>query len=76
MTKKHRVISAGEFKMRCLALLDEVAHTGEPILVTKRGKPVAKLVPARKIEPEALHGSIVRESDVVRPVDAAWDAAS
>lgn len=40
-----RTIAAGEFKQRCLALLDEVGRSGEAILVTKRGKAVAQLVP-------------------------------
>lgn len=38
-------ISAAEFKARCLRLLDEVAATHEPLIITKRGKPVARLVP-------------------------------
>lgn len=38
-------IPAGEFKQRCLALLDRVAETGMPIVVTKRGAPVARVVP-------------------------------
>lgn len=38
-------IPAGEFKQRCLALLDRVAQTGMPIVVTKRGRPVARVVP-------------------------------
>lgn len=40
-----RSIAAGEFKQRCLALLDEVGASGESIVVTKRGKPVAQLTP-------------------------------
>jgi antitoxin (DNA-binding transcriptional repressor) of toxin-antitoxin stability system len=45
-----RTIAAGEFKQRCLALLDEVGASGELIVVTKRGKPVAQLtaVPAER----------------------------
>jgi prevent-host-death family protein len=39
-------VAAGEFKARCLALMDDVSSTREPIIITKRGKPVAKLVPA------------------------------
>jgi prevent-host-death family protein len=39
-----REVKAGEFKAKCLALLDEVAATGEPIVITKRGKPVARLI--------------------------------
>ena len=38
-------VPAGEFKQRCLALLDRVAETGVPIVVTKRGRPVARVVP-------------------------------
>ena len=39
-------IPAGEFKARCLTLMDDVESTREPLLITKRGRPVAKLVPA------------------------------
>lgn len=38
-------IPAGEFKQRCLALLDEVEASGEPIVVTKRNRPVAQVAP-------------------------------
>ena len=38
-------IAAGVFKARCLTLMDDVRSTREPLIITKRGKPVAKLVP-------------------------------
>ena len=38
-----RTVPAGVFKAKCLAILDEVNATGEPVLVTKRGKPVARV---------------------------------
>ncbi len=41
-------MAAGQFKNTCLAVMDEVQKSGEPVLITKRGKPVAKLVPAAK----------------------------
>lgn len=44
-------IQASEFKAKCLALLDEVARTGETIVITKHGEPVAKLVPPGRREP-------------------------
>jgi prevent-host-death family protein len=71
MVKKSRQIAAGEFKAKCLALLDEVADTGQPILVTKRGKQV---VPVEGNEPPSLKGSIVFEGDIVSPIDADWEA--
>jgi prevent-host-death family protein len=39
---------AGEFKAQCLAVMDQVQRSGEPVVITKHGKPVAKLVPAQK----------------------------
>ena len=41
-----RTIPAGEFKAKCLKLMDEVNETGMPIIITKRGRPVSRLVPA------------------------------
>ncbi|WP_420617714.1 type II toxin-antitoxin system Phd/YefM family antitoxin [Candidatus Poriferisocius sp.] len=45
-TQQPRTISAGEFKAKCLKLMDEVNETGIPIVITKRGTPVSRLVPA------------------------------
>jgi prevent-host-death family protein len=39
-------VAAAEFKATCLKLIDQVAATGEPIEVTKRGKPLARLIAA------------------------------
>lgn len=51
MPAKQRTIPAGEFKNRCLALMDEVNETGEEIVITKHGKPVSRLVPAKERNP-------------------------
>ena len=66
-------IPAGEFKTRCLALLDEVAETGREIIVTKRGKPVAKLVP---LASKSLKGSVKFIGDIISPVvdPGDWEA--
>ncbi len=60
---------AGEFKAKCLALLDEVSITGEELIVTKRGKPVAKVAAVETAEPATLIGSVRWEKDIVSPVD-------
>ncbi|MGA8272302.1 MAG: type II toxin-antitoxin system Phd/YefM family antitoxin [Candidatus Sulfotelmatobacter sp.] len=39
-------IAAGEFKAQCLAIMDQVSQSGEPVVITKHGKPVVKLIPA------------------------------
>jgi prevent-host-death family protein len=57
-----RTIAAGEFKAKCLGLIDEVKATGQPVLITKRGKPVARIVPmeepAPKEKPEDIFGCL------------------
>jgi prevent-host-death family protein len=39
-----REINASEFKAKCLAILDEVAQTGQPVTILKRGRPIAQLI--------------------------------
>ncbi len=46
--KGQRQIAAGEFKAKCLGLIDEVNETGQELVITKRGKPTAKLTPFRE----------------------------
>ena len=45
---KDRVLSASEFKAKCLACLGEIEQFGEPITITRRGRPVAVLGPAKR----------------------------
>ena len=54
-----RQMAAGEFKAHCLAVMDEVAKTREPVVITKRGKPVAKVMPVEQKKPRKLMGSLV-----------------
>lgn len=69
-------IQAGQFKARCLALLDEVAVTGTEYVITKRGKPVARLVPLEGSELPDLTGSVryASDADLLAAVPAAWEA--
>jgi prevent-host-death family protein len=73
-------VAISTFKARCLALLEDVARTGKPLLVTKRGKPLARLTAAdhsRSSSPQdTLRHSVETLGDVIAPVipTAAWDA--
>ncbi|MHB1585601.1 MAG: type II toxin-antitoxin system Phd/YefM family antitoxin [Acidiferrobacteraceae bacterium] len=49
-------VNAAEFKSKCLKLIDQVATTREPLVITKRGKPMAKLVPIERETPTSLFG--------------------
>ena len=72
-----RTIKASEFKARCLKLMDEVAESGEEIVITKHGRPVSKLAPYRE-KPKTLFG-IDRDrieilGDIAEPIGVEWDA--
>jgi prevent-host-death family protein len=63
-----REMKAGEFKAKCLAVMDEVAATGEPVVITKRGKPIARLVPEAK-DPTGLLDFLRKTVVVLDPKD-------
>ena len=69
-------IGAGEFKARCLKLLDEVAQTRQPLIITKHGKPVAQLtpLPPKKSPFGLMAGSVLYEGDIISPIDVEWNA--
>ena len=72
----NKYIAAAEFKANCLRLMDEVARQHRPIIITKRGKPVAKLVPVEQ-EPIVLFGYMAGTAkicgDIISPIeDAGW----
>jgi prevent-host-death family protein len=71
-------ISASEFKARCLTLMEDVRTSGEPLVVTKRGKAVVKLVPAEAEEKEFI-GSLKGIVEIVGDLDAdspeVWESA-
>ena len=82
MTDGHKImtddkyVAAADFKANCLRLMDEVAQQRRPIIITKRGKPVAKLVP---VETETIGlfgrmaGSIKICGEIINPIeDAGW----
>ena len=64
-------INATDFKARCLAILDRVAATGEPVVILKRGQPVAELSPAVRsgaaYPQHELKGTVTEVGDIVEP---------
>jgi prevent-host-death family protein len=69
-----RTVAAAEFKAKCLALLDDVADRGTTLVVTKRGHPVARVVPIESSRPGTLIGSVLDEKDVMASTGEDWDA--
>ena len=70
-----QTIKASEFKAKCLKLMDEVAESGNEIVITKNGRPVSRLVPYRN-KPQMLFGrhrdKIRILGDIVSPMPAEW----
>jgi prevent-host-death family protein len=61
-----RYVAATEFKANCLRLMDEVAQQRRPIIITKRGKPVAKLVPVEEEADRSLRAHGRKHQDMWR----------
>ncbi len=72
-----RTMPVTEFKAHALQVLGEIAARKEPVLITKRGKPLAEVIPHAGTTPQAgrLADALVFEKDIVSPLgEDAWDA--
>jgi prevent-host-death family protein len=72
-----RIMKASEFKAKCLMIMDEVERTGQTVVITKKGKPVAELVPHRLRQKNArgiLKDRLFITGDIISPIDVEWDA--
>jgi len=71
-------ISAADFKAKCLKIMDQVNDFHEEVVITKHGKPVAKLVPYSQKPLKNLYGymknTVQINRDIIAPVDEIWDA--
>jgi prevent-host-death family protein len=70
--KPLHTMPAGEFKAKCLEVLDRVARDGDAYVVTKRGRPVARVVPIEPAKRSPLRGSVSYHSDIVEPLGDEW----
>jgi prevent-host-death family protein len=70
---KTKTIPAGQFKVHCLAIMDEVQAKRQAVVITKRGKPVAKLVPVEQEKDDIFgfyrgKGTVEIKGDIVSPI--------
>lgn len=73
-----KTMAAGEFKAKCLKVMDRLSVTREPVMITKKGRPVAKLVPVDPTAPDffgCLAGTLEIIGDIESPVEPpeAWE---
>ena len=75
-SRQPRTVKASEFKVKCLKLMDEVAETGEEIVITKNGRPTVRLV-AYVERPKTLfgidRGKLEILGDIISPIDDDWE---
>jgi prevent-host-death family protein len=73
-------VAISVFKAQCLALLEDVARTGRPLVVTKRGKPLARVTPGdrstSRSPQDTLRRTVETLDDIIAPVISpdAWNA--
>lgn len=74
---KMRTMAITEFKAHALKVISELVQSREPAVITKRGKPVAQLIPYTEPVQSAgkLAETIVYEGDIISPVDDTWNAS-
>jgi prevent-host-death family protein len=75
--QEHDNVAAGEFKAKCLSILDEVQRQRKEVVILKRGKPVAKLVPVEARSTSfigSMKGTMEILGDIVSPIDVKWEA--
>jgi prevent-host-death family protein len=77
MQHHHTIVPAGEFKAHCLELMDKVKGTGGSYTITKRGVPVAQLVPIKQETKDpygCLKGTATILTEIMSPIDETWHA--
>ena len=75
---KYKTISTSDFKAQCSQVIEQVAQGRGSVIITKRGRPVAKLIPADENQKPMFgfaKGSITIHGDIVQPIDVEWEAA-
>jgi len=74
-----KTIGAGAFKAKCLSIIDDVYANGGELIITKRGKPMARLIPIDKEKPDSIFGFLKGKAkivgDIIEPTMSDEDVA-
>jgi len=70
-----QTLAASKFKSQTIAIIEEIAKTKEPLVITKRGKPIVKIIPVdNKVQKEKpLKGTVTFIGDIFSPIDEEWE---
>jgi antitoxin (DNA-binding transcriptional repressor) of toxin-antitoxin stability system len=71
------IMAVGKFKAECLREIENIQQTGEPLIVTKRGKPIVKIIPIFEEEQGSFFGCMKNtfsiEGDIMAPIEDHWN---
>ena len=77
-TKQSHTLAVAKFKAECLREIEQVHQTGEPLIITKRGKPIVKIISIPESDQTAHFGcmkdTMTIVGDILSPIDESWDA--
>ncbi len=80
MAKRLNHVTASDFKARCSQIIEEVSKGRGPVVITKRGKPIAQLVTVKATKRQSLFGfakgCVKIHGDIIEPIDVEWEAAT
>lgn len=74
------MIAAGEFKSKCLGIMEDIHETGLPVVITKRGVPMVKIIPyTSKQKPKkslfgAMKDTLIINGNIIKPIGEQWEA--
>lgn len=74
-----KMVGATEFKAKCLSLIDDMQRTGEPLTITRRGKPAVTLIAQGVSKPPidsifgCMKGTVTIHGDLDEPLDPDWE---
>lgn len=73
-----RIVGAAEFEAKCRHMIEEIATTGEPVVITRNDHPIAQLLPVSSNKPRSLFGAMAGRIDIIgdieAPIDTDWEA--
>ncbi len=70
-----KTVAISEFKAKCLNLITKLDKTKKPMVITKNGKPVAKIIPFKSDNNlETLRGKVKYYGDIISPIEEDWNA--
>lgn len=76
--KSIRIIPAGEFKAKCLRLMQDIAEKRYPLIITKHGKKLVQIIPlptaSTKTYFGCMKGTVTIKADITKPLDEEWNA--